>query len=155
MEKKILLPNSVHTRRKQENSKKIPKKLKIIKKPLSDIIFSQNGMRQDEKVGKKFYSRMPYILDPGKKIPKKKSKKIEKIKKTSFQHYFLPKRDEIGREREKKIKILLPNSVHARPRQNGMRQAEMEKKKNFTPKFRSYSTQVRKFQKNTKKIENN
>ena len=32
----------------------------------------------------------------------KNSKKIEKIKKTSFRHYFLPKRDEIGREREKK-----------------------------------------------------
>ena len=58
---------------------------------------------------------MPFILDPGKKIPKKKSKKIEKIKKTSFRHYFLPKRDEIGREREKKN--LLPNSVHTRPRQ--------------------------------------
>ena len=44
-EKKILLPNSIHTRPKQENSKKIAKKLKKIKKQLSDIIFSQNGMR--------------------------------------------------------------------------------------------------------------
>ena len=42
------------------------------------------------------------MLDPGKKIQKKNGKKIEKIKKTSFRHYFLPKRDEIGREREKK-----------------------------------------------------
>ena len=53
--------------------------------------------------------------DQGKKIQKKKGKKIEKIKKSSFRHYFLPKWDEIGREREKKI--LLSNSVHTRPRQ--------------------------------------
>ena len=43
------------------------------------------------------------------------AKKLKKLKKkTSFRHYFLPKWDEIGREREKKI--LLPNSVHTRPR---------------------------------------
>ena len=72
-------------------------------------------MRQAEKERKKYYSRIPFTLDPGKKIPKKNSKKIEKIEKTSFRYYFLPKRDKIGREREKKN--LLPNSVHARPRQ--------------------------------------
>ena len=45
-EKKILLPNSVRTRPRQENSEKKDKKIeKIKKKPLSDIIFSQNGMR--------------------------------------------------------------------------------------------------------------
>ena len=69
--KKILLPNSVHTRPRQENSEK-------------------------------------------------NSKKIEKIKKTCFRYYFLPKRDQIGREREKK---------------------------NFTSEFRSYSTRARKFRK--------
>ena len=58
--------------------KKIPKKFKIIKNSLSDIIFGQNGMRQAEKEGKKFYSRMPFILDPGKKIPKKIVKKLKK-----------------------------------------------------------------------------
>ena len=42
----------------------------------------------------------------------KNSKKIEKIKKTSFRYYFLPKRDEIGREKGKN---------------------------NFTPEFRSCS----------------
>ena len=60
------------------------------------------------------------MLDPGKKIQKENGKKFEKIKKTSFQHYFLPKRDEIGREREKN---------------------------NFTSEFRSYSTEARKFRK--------
>ena len=69
---------------------------------------------------KKFYSRIPFMLDTGKKIQKKNVKKIEKIKKTSFRHYFLPKRDEIGREREKK---------------------------NLTSEFRSYSTEARKFRK--------
>ena len=81
----------------------------------------------------------------------------------------MPKRDEIGREREKKI--LLPNSVQTRLEQensdknskkiekikkppsyiifsqNGMRE------KYFTPECRSYTTQTRKFQKNSKKIE--
>ena len=52
---------------------------------------------------------MPFILDPGKKIPKKEAKKF-KNSKTSFWHYFWPKQDWIGQEREKKI--LLPNSAH-------------------------------------------
>ena len=75
-----------------DSGKKIPKKvankLKKIKKSLSDIIFSQNWMRQAEKEKKTFYFRIPLKLDSGKKIPKKNSKKIEKIKKNSFRHYF-------------------------------------------------------------------
>ena len=42
---KILLPNTVQTRLGQENSEKNSKKIEEIKKSLSDIIFSQNGMR--------------------------------------------------------------------------------------------------------------
>ena len=53
-EKKILLPNSVHTRLGQENSEKNSKKLEKIKKPLSNIISSQNEMRLAEKEKKKF-----------------------------------------------------------------------------------------------------
>ena len=102
------------------------------------------------------------MLDSGKKIQKKNGKKIEKIKKISFRHYFLPKWDEIGREREKKI--LVPNSVHARPRQENSEKKGKEiertkktsfrhyflpkwdeigrerEKKNFPSEFRSYST---------------
>ena len=37
-------------------------------------MFSQNGMIQAEKEGKKFQSQIPFILDPGKKIPKKIAK---------------------------------------------------------------------------------
>ena len=97
---------------KPDSGKKIPKriakKLKKLKKTSSDINFSQNGRRQAEIEKKKFYSRIPFILDPGKRIPKKIAKNL----KSSFRHYFQPKRDEIGREREKKN--LLPNSVHTR-----------------------------------------
>ena len=44
-EKTILIPSSVHTRPGQDNSKKNSKKIQKIKKPLSSIIFGQNGMR--------------------------------------------------------------------------------------------------------------
>ena len=44
-EKNILGPNSADTGPRQENSEKNSKKLKKFKKPLSGIIFSQNGMR--------------------------------------------------------------------------------------------------------------
>ena len=77
-EKKILLPNFVHTRLRQENSEKISKKIEKIQKPLSAVNFSQNGMRQAEKEKKKFYSRISFILDEGKKIPKKIAKKLKK-----------------------------------------------------------------------------
>ena len=58
---------------------------------------------------------MPFILGSGKKTLNKIAKKFKKIKKTTFRHYFLPKRDEIGQKGERKI--LVPNSVHTRPGQ--------------------------------------
>ena len=48
-------------------------------KTLPGNIFSGNGMRQTEKVKTKFHSRIPFILDPGKKIPKKIAKKFKKL----------------------------------------------------------------------------
>ena len=60
-------------------TKKIAEKLKKLKKPLSNINFSQNGMRSAEKKKKKFYSRNPFILDPGKKISKNILKKFKKL----------------------------------------------------------------------------
>ena len=54
------------------------KKIQKIKKLLSSIIFSQIGMILGEEGRKKFSSRIPFILDPGKKIPKKIAKKIQK-----------------------------------------------------------------------------
>ena len=78
--KKILVSNSVHTLPGQENSEKNIKKIRKIEKPLPGIIFSQSGMRYGEKEGKKFESRIPFILDPGKKIPKNIVKKFKKLK---------------------------------------------------------------------------
>ena len=80
--KKILDPNSVTTRSRQEYSEKNSKKIQKIKKPLSGIIFSQNG----DEIGR---GRVKKILVPN-SVPtqtklenskKKNSKKIQKIKK--------------------------------------------------------------------------
>ena len=76
--KKILLQNSVHTHPRQEKSEKNSKDIQKIIKPLPGIIFSQNGTRKAENVKTKFYSRIPFILDPGKKIPKKIVRKFKK-----------------------------------------------------------------------------
>ena len=78
-ENKILLQNSVHSRPGQKNSEKNIKRIQKIIKPLPDIIFSQKGMRLAEKVNKKFYSRIPFILDLGKKIPRKIVRKFKKL----------------------------------------------------------------------------
>ena len=43
--KNNLFPNSVQTRPGQENSQKNSREIQKIIKPLSGIIFSQNGMR--------------------------------------------------------------------------------------------------------------
>ena len=88
---------------------KIEKKKQKIKKPFSVIIFSQNRMRWAKKEKKKkIYSRIPFILDPGKKIPKQNSKKIQKIKKLNSGIISI---------------------------QNGLREVEKEKKKNLVPNF--------------------
>ena len=125
-------------------------------------------MRQAGKVKTKFQSRISIILDPGKKIPKKIVKNSKDYK-TSSQLYFQLKRDEIGRERQKKI--LVPDSVHSRPgqenskknskkikkplsgiivSQNGMRQAEKERTKNLVPN----SVHTRPEQENCEKNQN-
>ena len=52
-EKKIFVPNSVHTRPGQENSEKNSKKIQKIKKLNSGIISMQKGLREAEKEKKK------------------------------------------------------------------------------------------------------
>ena len=80
----MLGPNSAHTELRQENSEKNSKKIQKIKKPLSGITPSQSGMRQAEKEKKKFKSRIPFKLDPIKKIRIKIAKKFKIIKKPLF-----------------------------------------------------------------------
>ena len=75
-------------------------------------------MRSDKKGRKKFWTPVPFILDPGKKIPKKNSEKFKKLK-NLFQAIFFAK---TGSER--------------------LRKSE----KNVIAEFRSYSTPARKFQ---------
>ena len=58
-------------------------------------------MRQAKKERKKFQSRIPFVLDPGNKIPKKIAKQFTKSN-NLFSAVFLTKRDEIGRKGEKK-----------------------------------------------------
>ena len=80
-EKKILGPNSIPTGPRQENSEKNSKKIRKIKKPLSSIIPSQNEMRQARKERQKFQSRIPFLVDPVKKIRKNIAKNFRKFKK--------------------------------------------------------------------------
>ena len=65
----------------QENSEKNSKKIEKIKKPLSDIIFSQNGMRQAKKEKKKILLSNFVQTRLGQENSEKNTKKIEKIKK--------------------------------------------------------------------------
>ena len=70
-------------------------------------------MRQAEKERKEFWTRIPVILDPGKKIPKTNSKKIQKIREQLLGIIFCQIGEETGREREKRI--LYPSSARSRP----------------------------------------
>ena len=72
--KKILDPNSGPTQPKLENSRKNSKKIQKIKKVNSGIISIQNGLREAEEERREIQSQIPFILDPGKKIPNKIAK---------------------------------------------------------------------------------
>ena len=54
--------------------KKIAKKLKKLKNLFPTLFLAKTGMRQAEKEKKKFYFRIPFILDADKEIPKKYQK---------------------------------------------------------------------------------
>ena len=71
-EKKILVPNFVLTRFGKENSEKYSKKIPKIKKPFSNIIFSQNGMRLAEKEKKKNLLPNSILTQPDLENSKKK-----------------------------------------------------------------------------------
>ena len=130
-EKKILVPNSVHTESGKENSEKNSKKIQKMKNPLSGIIFSQfNRPRNGEK---KFSPKFRSYSTRARKF-RKKQQKISKLKKTSFRHCSQPKRDQVGREREKKF--LVPNSVHTQSRKE---YSEKKQQKNEKTSFRHYS----------------
>ena len=113
-------------------------------------------------------SRVSFIIDPGKKIPKKIAKKFNKLK-NIFPALFLGKtgldwprkweknfspefrlystRQENSEKNSKKIQKIrksLPDIIFS---QNGNEIAQKREKKNFNPEFRSYSVEARKFRK--------
>jgi len=55
-------------------------------------------MKSAKKVINEFWTRISLILDPGEKIPKKNSKKIQKISEKLFRINFSQIGDETGRE---------------------------------------------------------
>ena len=118
-------------------------------------------MRLAEKEGKKNSSRIPFILDLGKKIPIKIAKKFKKLK-NPFSALFFAK---TGRDTPKNIEeIFSPecSSYSARARKfwikylkNSKNDRPKIREKNFSPEFRSYSARGRKFWKKiAKKFEN-
>ena len=58
----------------QKNNSKKYLKIKKIKKVNTGIISIQKKLREAEKERKKIYSRIPFIVGTGKKIPKKIAK---------------------------------------------------------------------------------
>ena len=81
-EKKILVPNPVHTRPRQENSKKNSKKIQKISKILFPTLFlAKMGWDRPRKGEKNFCPEFRSCLTPERKFRKKISKKIQKIKK--------------------------------------------------------------------------
>jgi len=94
--------------RARKLKKKISKKIQKIKKHHFGIISIQTGMRYAEKEKKKIVPNSVPTLP----VQENSKKSSQKIKKTSFRHYFYPNRVNIGREREKTI--LVPNSIPTR-----------------------------------------
>ena len=97
--------------------KEIVKKFKKFKTHFPTLFIAKTGWDRPRKRKQKFYFRIPFKLDSGKKIPKKITKKLKKLK-----NLFLT--------------LFFAKTVWDRPR---------KRKIHFTPKFRSYSTQARKF----------
>ena len=122
--------------------KEIVKKLKKFKNHFPTLFLAKTRWDRRRKRKKKNLLLNSVQTRLGQENSEKNSKKIEKIKKTSFRHYFFPKRDEVGREREKKKFTSEFRSYSTRAR-------KFRKKwqKNFTPECRSYSTRPRKFRK--------
>ena len=59
-------------------SKKMQKKIKKIKNLFQALFIAKMGGDRPKKREEKFQSRIPFILGPGKKIPKKKQPKNSK-----------------------------------------------------------------------------
>ena len=63
----------------------------------------QNGYREAKKERKKILSRIPFVVNPGKKIPKKIAKKIQNIRKLKTGIISFQKGLREDKEKKKKI----------------------------------------------------
>ena len=99
--------NSVHTRPVEGIPKKIAIKFKKLKKTLSGVIFSENGVRQAKKERKKFQSRIPFTLDPGKRIPKKIEKMEKPLCGIIFSHNGMKQAEKEGKKFQTRIPFIL------------------------------------------------
>ena len=77
-EKKNFVPIFVLTRPGEENYEKNSKNIQKIKKPLSGIIFSQNGDEIGREIGENVLVSNSVHTRPGQENYKKNSKKIKK-----------------------------------------------------------------------------
>ena len=92
-------------------------------------------MRQAKKERTKFYYRLSFILNPGKKIPKKIAKQFKKSKNLIPALFQSNK----GRERPRKIeKNFVPNSVHTRPGEENSEKNSKRIEKNYKTSFQHY-----------------
>ena len=106
---RILDPNSAHTRPGGANSeKKLQKNSKNQRTTFRQYFQANRGMRQAEKERKEFQTRIPLILDSGEKIPKKNSKKIQKIKKQLSSVIFSLKGMRQGEKERKEFQTRIP-----------------------------------------------
>ena len=81
--KKILVPNSVHTRPGQENSEKNSKKIRKIKNLFPALFLAQTGWDRPRKRKKKNLDPNFVPTEPKLENSRKNSKKIQKIKKVN------------------------------------------------------------------------
>ena len=122
--KKILVPNSVHTRPGQENFKKNrKKKSKKLKNHFPELFLDKTGVACSKRREKRILPLFRFILGLGMKIPRKIAKKLKTLKNLILALFLVKTRLDKPRKREK----------------------------NIIPKFRSYSTRARKLRKKLQK----
>ena len=79
-EKKILYPNTVHTRPGQENSEKNRKKIKKLKNHFPALFLAKTGLDRPRKREKKFSPKFCSYPTRARKLQKKIAKKFKNLK---------------------------------------------------------------------------
>ena len=85
-------------------------------------------MRQAEKGKKQFQTRIPFTFDQGKKIPEKNRNKNQNIKKPLSGIIF--NQNGMRQAEKEKKEVLVPNSVHTRPGEENSEKKQQKNSKN-------------------------